>query len=197
MTTTRSLVRRLRSARLRAALGLGVVATVGVTGTFAHWTDSATVAGTTFSTGSLDLKVNGADSVSGYTTLTLTNMVPGNTTAGVLTIRNNGTVPLKYTALTTATNGDAKNLRGGLVVKLTGDAAVSGTSPAATCAGAALAGTGTTLGGPLVTTGRLLAVGASETLCVQVTLPASVTDATLQGATTAVDLTFTGTSDLA
>jgi predicted ribosomally synthesized peptide with SipW-like signal peptide len=187
--------RTLRSARVRAALGLGVVATVGVTGTFAYWTDNATVSGTTFSTGSIDLKVNGVDNVTGYTSLTLANMVPGNSVAGVLTIRNNGTAPLKYTALTTATTPDTKNLRGALVVRVT-DGAVTGTAPAATCGGTVVPGSGTALNAALVPTGRLLAAGTQETLCVQVTLPPAVTDPTLQGASTAVDLTFTGTSDL-
>ena len=153
------------------------------------------MSGSTFSTGSIDLKVNGVDNVAGYTSLTLANMVPGNSVAGVLTIRNNGTAPLKYTALTSATAPDPKNLRGALVVRVT-DGAVTWTAPAATCGGTVVAGTGTALNAALVTTGRLLAAGTQETLCVQVTLPSAVTDPTLQGASTAVDLTFTGTSDL-
>jgi predicted ribosomally synthesized peptide with SipW-like signal peptide len=183
------------SARLRAALGLGVVLSVGVTGTFAYWTDAATVSGTTFTAGTIDLKTNGSDNVTGYATLNLSTMVPGNSTAGVLTIANTGTAPLKYTASTTATNADGKNLGGALTVKVTGDATTSGSSPAATCAGAALGGAGTTLNGPLLGTGRLLAAGASEKVCVQVTLPAAAGTA-LQGATTSVVFTFSGTSDL-
>jgi len=57
----------------------------------------------------------------------------------------------------------------------------------------------TTLGGltdaPLISTGRQLAAGATETICIQVTLPASA-NTSLQGATSAVSFTFTGTSDL-
>ena len=106
-----------------------------------------------------------------YTTLNLATMVPSNTVAGVLTIKNTGTAPVKYTAVSTASNADGKGLGAALVVKVTGDASVTGTSPSATCAGTALAGTATGLGGNLVTTGRLLAGGASESVCVQVTLP--------------------------
>jgi hypothetical protein len=172
------------------------VLSVCVTGTFAHWTDATTVSGSTFGSGTIDLKVNNTDTVSGYTTLNLSTMVPGNSMAGVLTIRNGGTAPLKYTALSTATNVDGKNLRGSLVVKVTGAAAVTGTSPAITCSGTALTGFATTINTALLSTGRLLTAGQSETLCLQVTLdPAAAT--TLQGATTDVVFTFNATSDLA
>lgn len=188
-------LRALASARVRAALGLGVVLSGFVTGTFAYWTDAATVSGTTFSSGTVDLKVNNLDTVTGYTSLTLTTMVPGNSVAGVLTIRNGGTAPLKYTALTTATDADGKNLRGSLAVKVTGAATVTGTSPTQTCGGTTLTGSQSTLNGPLLSTARLLAAGASETVCVQVSLGAAAST-TLQGATTNVVFTFNATSDL-
>ena len=81
------------------------------------------------------------------------------------------------------------------MVKVTADLTTAGSPPSRTCPGAALTGTGTTFNGALVTTGRLLAPGSSEKLCVQVTLPANAPSA-LQGATTTATLTFTGTSDL-
>jgi predicted ribosomally synthesized peptide with SipW-like signal peptide len=184
-----------RSGRLRALLALGVVVLLGTAGTFASWTDNVTVTGSTFTAGTIDLKINNLDTVTGYTALDIAAMVPGNSVAAVLTVKNAGTAPLKYTASTTASNTDGKGLGTTLVVKVTGDASVTGTSPTATCAGTALSGTGTAFGGSLVSTGRLLAAGASETLCVQVTLPASA-PTSLQGATTGVGFTFTGTSDL-
>jgi predicted ribosomally synthesized peptide with SipW-like signal peptide len=181
--------------RVQALLALGVLALPASVGTFAFWTDDVVITGATFSTGTLDLRVNGLDTVTGYTTMNLTTMVPGNSTAGVLTVRNNGSAPLKYTAVTAATNADAKNLRGALVVKVTGDTTVTGSAPSATCAGTALSGTTTVLNGGLVTTGRLLAGATEEKLCVQVTLPSGAASS-LQGATTDVTFTFTGTSDL-
>lgn len=188
--------RGLASARVRAALGLGVVLTAFVTGTFAYWSDAVTVNGAKFTAGTIDLKVNNQDTVAGYTTLNLSTMVPGNSMAGVLTIRNGGTAPLKYTALTTATNADGKNLRGNLVVKVTGAASTTGTSPAMTCGGTTVTGSQTSLNGSLLSTSRLLAAGASETLCVQISLPTTAST-TLQGATTDVVFTFNATSDLA
>lgn len=187
--------RLLTSARTRAALSLGVVLAVGATGTFAYWTDSATIDGTTFTAGTIDLQVNGANSPT-YTTLNLATMIPGNSMAGTLVVRNNGNVPLKYTATSSAAPAV---LSGALVVKATSDQYTSGTAPSMTCAGSALAGAATTLGGataaPLLATGRKLLPGDSETICLQVTLPANA-DPNLQGKTSAVSFTFTGSSDL-
>lgn len=186
----------LGSVRFRALLGLAALLALAAPGTYAHWTDEVTVSGATFTSGTLDLRVDNSDGpVTGYTTMNLSAMVPGNSTAGVLTIRNNGTAPLKYTAVTAATNLDTKNLAGALTVKVTGGNAVTGTSPATTCAGTALTGTGSTLGGALVTTKRTLQPGTTETLCVQVTLPTNA-NTTLQGATTDVTFTFSATSDM-
>jgi predicted ribosomally synthesized peptide with SipW-like signal peptide len=183
------------STGFRVLLSTGLLFGIGSAGTFAHWTDQVTVTGITFTAGTIDLKVNNQDTVTGYTTLNISNMVPGNSVAGVLSVKNAGTAPLKYTAVSAATNGDSKNLRGGLTVKVTGDSSVTGSSPSATCNGSSLSGTGSALNSGLVTTGRLLTANASENLCVQVTLPSSASTS-LQGATTDVTVTFTGTSDL-
>lgn len=186
----------LRSGRVRAVLGLGVVAVLGFTGnTFAFWTDSVSVAGTTFTAGTIDLKVNDSDAPAAVTTLTITNMVPGNTVAGLLTVKNAGTAPLKYSVATTATNPDSKALRDQLAIKLTSANAVTGTSPAATCGGTTYF-SATTLNTSLSGSNRLLAAaGGNETLCVQVSLSASA-PTTVQGGTSVVQLVFTGTSDL-
>ena len=184
--------RHRRSVRARAALGLGAVLLVGVNGTYALWSDTVPVSGVTISAGLLDLKVNTLDSVPTYTDLSLSGMVPGNTVAGVLTVRNAGTIPLTYYATAAATNADGKGLGAALVVKVTADAAVTGSAPARTCAGATLAQTGTTFAGNLVgvpATQRSLAAGASETLCIQATLPTTAASS-LQGATTNVSLAF-------
>ncbi len=178
-----------------AVLGLGVVLSVGATGTYAAWTDSVSVSGTTLSSGTIDLKVDNSDTVTTFTALSLAAMVPGNTSAGVLTVKNAGTAPLRYSVDATATNGDGKGLGAALVVKVTADAVTTGSAPAVTCAGSALASTGTTFSTNLVSSAapRLLAAGASETLCLQAGLSLSAVTG-LQGATTSVSLAFTGTS---
>ncbi len=177
-----------RTGRVRAVLALGVVMGLGSLTTGAYWTDDAPVTGISLSTGNLDLQLNGQDSLTGYTALNITGMVPGNSVAAVLTVNNTGNIPFTYTATSSATDTDGKNLRGALVVKVTGAASVTGSSPAAACGGAALAGTGSSLTADLVATPRTLVAGASETLCIEVTLPSGAgngtqsasTDATLQ-----------------
>ncbi|KQQ41338.1 MULTISPECIES: SipW-dependent-type signal peptide-containing protein [unclassified Nocardioides] len=187
--------RPLRSLRVRAALGLAVVACVATTGTWAAWTDEVPVSGATVTAGSIDLTVDGSNAVTGYTSLSVGAMVPGGSVAAVLTVRNAGTAPLRWTATSTATNGDGKGLAATLVVKVTGDTTVTGSAPTTTCAGTALAGAGSALNGALVGTGRTLAPATTEKVCVQLTLPGNAASG-LQGATTAVTLTFTASSDL-
>jgi predicted ribosomally synthesized peptide with SipW-like signal peptide len=194
-SSTRGVFRVLTSVRVRALLSLGVVASVGATGTFAYWTDAVSVTGTSFTAGTIILQANGADDTlaNGYAALSLATFVPGNSTAGVVTIKNNGTAPLKYSA---ASSSDASTLSDAMVVKVTNDATTSGSlATAKTCAGTALAGTTTTLNTSLITTKRSLAAGASETICIQVALPTSA-HTSLQGASSAVTFTFTATSDL-
>jgi predicted ribosomally synthesized peptide with SipW-like signal peptide len=185
-------MRRADSRSLRLVLSLGMVVGVGATGTFAAWTDSVTVTGTSISTGTIDLKVNGSDSVVGYSTMNISNMVPGNTTAGVLTVRNGGTAPLRYYLDASATG----SLGAALVAKVTGDGTTSGTSPFVNCAGTALGSSGVAFGPSLLgssSSQRQLAPGASETLCIQASLPTNAST-TLQGATTSITFTFQGTS---
>lgn len=189
------------SNRIRAALSLGVVLSVASTGTFALWTDSATVTGMTFTGGTIKLNLKdgtGAnpflDDLTGYTSLNLATMVPGNSTAAVITIKNAGTAALTFVASSSATNPDTLNLAGALVAKVTADSATGGSGLAVTCPGTAIASSGTSLNGSLLTTPIALNASSTTTICVQVTLPSGA-NTSLQGATTNVTLTFTGTQN--
>lgn len=186
---------RRRVPWIRAGLVVAVLSLVTTPGTFAFWTDRSDVEGTTITTGTLDLRVDDQDTVNGYAALDLEAMVPGDSVAAVLTVRNSGTAPLEYTATATSSNADGQGLAAAFEVRVTGSAAVAGSAPRRTCAGAVLAGTGSTLSAGLVSAGRLLAAGAAESLCVEVTLPADA-PASLQGSTTDVSLAFTATSEL-
>src|SRR3954469_17580060 len=138
-----------RSRRARALLSLGLLGSALVVGTYAYWTDDVTISGTTFTTGTLDLQVNSSDS---YSTTTLgmssTPMVPGNTSAEVLTVKNNGTVPLKYTLVGGLSGTDAVTYSSAAVLKRTvvAGGTRSGSGNAATCTG------GTTIYGPTALT---------------------------------------------
>jgi predicted ribosomally synthesized peptide with SipW-like signal peptide len=192
-----------RSTRVRALLCLGLVAGLFATGTYAYWTDDVTITGSTFTSGTLDLQVNSSDS---YTTTTLgmssTPMVPGNTSAEVLTVKDNGTVPLKYTLTGGLAGTDAAAFNTAAALKLTvvSGGTRSGSGNAATCTG------GTTIFGPTaltnVTTTAIIgtrrgpiAAGGTEALCFQITFDAAA-PSTLQGKTATATFTATGTSDV-
>lgn len=184
------------SRAVRALLSLGMVVGLGATGTYAYWTDAVTVTGTTITAGTIDLKVNNADSVTTFTQMNVSTIIPGDSTAGVVTVKNGGTAPLHYWMGASASNGDGKGLGAALVVKVTGDGTVSGSGKTVTCGGSALANTKTSFTTDLLAapaTPRLLAAGASETICVQASLPTSASTG-LQGAATNVTFTFSGTS---
>ena len=192
-------LRTLSSARLRAALGIGVVLGIGSVSTLAAWTDDVSITGTTFSAGVLDLEVNNLEAYA-TTTLGMSAMVPGNTSAEILTIKNGGTVPLTYTLTggLTGTNASAYSSNAALVLTVKTGATRSGSGNTATCNGgtsiysAALTTTTTTA---IINTGRLVAVGGTEPLCFQVTFSATA-PSTLQGNTATATFTATGSSDV-
>jgi predicted ribosomally synthesized peptide with SipW-like signal peptide len=188
---------------VRALLSLGALVGVFATGTYAFWTDDVTITGSTFTAGTLDLRVNSSDA---YTTTTLgmsaTPMVPGDTSAEVLTVQNNGNVPLKYTLTGGLTGADAAAYGTAAALKLTvvAGGTRSGSGNAATCTG------GTTIYGPTALTSTTstaiigtrrgpIAAAGSEALCFQVTFDAAA-PSTLQGKTTTATFTATGTSDV-
>lgn len=189
-------LRRLGWARVRALLGLGVVLGAGATGTFAFWTDDVTIAGTSFTAGTIDLRVNDSDGPVS-TTLSMATMIPGSSSAQVLTVKNNGTAPLKYTVTggLTGTDAAAYNTSGSL--KLTIRA--GGTASAGACTGGTVAYGPASLTSTVATSilgprGPLTAAG-TEGLCFQVSLDATA-PSTLQGKTATASFTFTGTSDV-
>jgi predicted ribosomally synthesized peptide with SipW-like signal peptide len=194
-----------RSRPLRALLCLGgLVFAAATTGTYAHWTDDVAISGTTFTSGTIDLRVNSLNAVTS-STLSMTGgtpMVPGNSSAEVLTLRNSGTAPLKWTMTggLGGTDAAAYNSAGSLRVRVVVGGTRSGTGNAATCtggtelvAGAAL----TTAPGTAIVSNRQgpIAPTATVNVCLQVTL-ASDAPATLQGKTATATFTLTGTSDV-
>jgi hypothetical protein len=195
VSTPRHRRRRWASRRLRAALSLGLVLSAGSVSTHAYWSGGASLAGASFSSGTIDLKVDNLDAGVPFTAMTLSGMVPGSTSAGVLTVKNAGSSDLTYTVSAAGTNGDGKGLAALLLARVTTDVTTTGSGLARTCAGASIAGSGTSLTGTLIATGRPLAAGASETLCFQATLPVTA-PSTTQNALTTLTLTFSAKSAL-
>lgn len=164
---------------------------LGAAPAWSFWRSTQTVPGVALNTGTLDLQVNGADPFTAFSSLSFDTMVPGASTAGVLTIRNVGNVPLSYYVDAATTNADGLGLGAALVAAVTDAADVTGTAPSATCGGTPITPSATSFTSDFVGsvgTRRTLAPGESETLCIQASLPADA-PASLVGATT--DVTFT------
>lgn len=166
------------SGLLKALVGVGALATAGVLafggqGTFAYWTDTATVTGTGFTSGTLDLTVDqqqGTPTAYAKSELTMSAMVPGESAAAAMTLRNVGNADFRWTP-TVSTSGP---LAGALVVDLYLGGAVTGSATGYPrqqgCSGTLLTtGTATRL--------NIGSVGQTgQTLCAKVTLPTSVGD---------------------
>ncbi|WP_082530751.1 TasA family protein [Aeromicrobium sp. Root344] len=193
--------RRLPSVRVRALLSLGIAVGIGSVGTFASWTDDVTVAGTTFTAGTLDLQVNNVDSYA-TTTLSMSAMVPGTTSAEVLTVKNNGTVPSKYTLTGGLTGTNATDYNAAAANGLLLTVRLGGAKSGATCTG----GTALVTDQPLTSTTTttilakrpstaLTASGGNEVLCFQVKL-SDTAPSSLQGKAATATFTATGTSDI-
>jgi hypothetical protein len=154
-------VRRGAGRRWLAAAGAAALLLTVSGTTEARWSDSAAIPGTALRTGRLEVAVDGSAPADRLA------LLPGDTTATVLTVRNAGDVPLDYTVAVTGTHPDAKDLAGALTrdVRLCG-----GGSP-----------------GPL-------APGTEDDLCVEVGLPAGAPDA-LAGAATDLTVSVHATRD--
>jgi len=191
------------SGRIRALLCLGLLGGLGITTSLAYWTDDVAISGATFTAGTLDLEVDNADPFTGATVLSMSDMVPGATSAQVLTVENAGTAPLKYTLVGGLTGADAAAYSSSASLKLTIvlNGTKSGSGNTSTCTG------GSTIFGPTALTSTTttsilakrpaspLASTATESLCFQITFDAAA-PTSLQATTVDAVFTATGTSDV-
>ena len=182
--------RWLRPVTLIALSVTGV--TTLVTG--AIFSDTQSVAANTFSTGTVKLGTSPTTAA-----ITMANMAPGDSVTAALTVSNTGTLAMRYAVLSTSDATDSNFLAAQLQLTIK--------SGVTTCTTAGFAATGIVAYGPGVlgsTTGtkvvgdaatgaqtgdRPLAAGASEPLCMQVTLPLA-TGNTYQNKTTTATLRF-------
>ncbi|GAA3542121.1 SipW-dependent-type signal peptide-containing protein [Nocardioides daeguensis] len=99
--------------RTRALLSLGILLAFGAVGTSAYWTDTATVTGSTITSGSMDLQVAqttagpwgavGTDTAYSASHITISDLTPSEAYAFPLAVRNVGAADFTYGA--TATQG--------------------------------------------------------------------------------------------
>ncbi|MBD8870915.1 TasA family protein [Nocardioides donggukensis] len=187
LPTPRRLLRGLRSARTRAVLSLGIVLGLGTVSTLAYWTDTATLQGGTFTAGTLDIKLNGADNnpAAFTSSFALANMEPGQSKAAAVNVQNAGSIDFTYTA-----TGVAPGPLGSLLVfRVVPGGAVSGSGASMSCTGGTQTFNATmNTAQQVISANRPVAASGSENVCVSATLPSGTT--TGQGQSTTATFTF-------
>ncbi len=198
ITPPRGGVDPARRRRLAATAVTVALAAAGVTSltTGALFTDTETLGGSDLTTGTVQV----SPAMSGTVTLGAAGMAPGDTSYGLVTVQNAGSLAQRYAVSLVASNDDANvDLAGELdlavyATSTCSAAGVYGRTPVVTLAGLPTSLT-PLLGDPA--TGqhadrggdRFLATGGSEDLCVTVHVPLA-TDNTFQGAGASLDLVF-------
>ncbi|NKS85947.1 hypothetical protein GS571_12045 [Rhodococcus hoagii] len=182
----------LTGSRTRAVASLGIGLGLGAIGTLAAWSDTATATSGVFSTGSVSLTLNGNPgnpTAYAFTTLSKTNMLPNDSVAATLPVKNEGSTSFNYTM---SANSTTSTLAPALRVSVS-----TGTSNGTTCSGGAAIATDVPLvsGGAanLISAPRPLGKDATETLCFQVALPTNAPD-TVQGQNVNVSFNFAATT---
>lgn len=185
-----------RSLRIKALLSLGILVGFGTVSTLASWTGQAT-ATANVSTATVALGVGASAGTATSTTyqmpITGSSLFPGASSGSTVTVKNTGSIAAPYAFQGRVIESGSGTLGAGLGVIVKTGATLSGTGSSVTCSGGTTLLTknaGAAFGG--ATTARPLASGASETLCVQYSLPLSAANA-LQGASTTIELEFTST----
>lgn len=196
MSTMTEQKRRVPTSTIvRAVLALGTVLGIGTVLTLAAWTDNGS-AQATFSTGSIDIKLDGSDgnpTAYDWTNLSASGMGDGTSKYANLVVSNGGTLNFTYQLGVTNSSGDA-GLYGALRVSATvvPDATTCDASGIAAGAGRTVLFTDVAFGSATFAAARSLAAGAHETVCFRVTLP-SGSASTLQSKTTTANFLFTAT----
>jgi predicted ribosomally synthesized peptide with SipW-like signal peptide len=186
--------------RRRALLALGAVVGLSPVGTAASWTDAVPITGTTFKSGTIDLQLDEANTVT-TTTLSMTDMAPGATSAEVVRLRNAGSVPFTYVVAggLGGTDAAAFATAGALRLAISANGTRSGTGNTATCTGGTAIASDVALTATATTTivgtaqGPVASGATGAPLCFQVTF-ASGAPTTLQGRTATATFTVTATS---
>ncbi len=97
-----------RSTTVKALLALGSLSGALWAGTFATFSDTQN-ATSTFSSGTVDLTLNGDTTSSyGFSSLSFSNMKPGDSKYAALTVANAGTLGFGYAMATSSTNTTAR-----------------------------------------------------------------------------------------
>ncbi len=187
--------RRFGAALVVLVLAVSALA-IGMTD--ALFTDTQSVTGNTFTTGTVDISATPSSAV-----LTASTMAPGDRVENSLTVANDGSLELRYAIQRSATNADLKALRDSLGLRIAVRGGGACNFPYYTTAGSPTgigddteiyAGTGFP-NSPANTVGdvaqgsqtgdRTLAAATNEVLCFSVVLPLSAGNSLQSASTTA------------
>ncbi|MGD9960180.1 SipW-dependent-type signal peptide-containing protein [Nocardioides sp.] len=188
-------MRSFNSAQVRALLSVGILLGVGSVGTMARFTASGDANAGSFTTGSLDVRLNASGNNVGQggtwtnASLAISDITPGESLAVSFPVRNDGTTGFTYTATATATGALAPQLR--FSTYTGGTASNSGNATndnrVGTCSGSA-ASTNQTLSGTaanVISTAQTLNPSATQNVCVIVQLVSTAASSTQGDAATA------------
>lgn len=174
----RTILRRIGAAligaRTRAIMSIGIVLGLGAVGTLAAWSDTSSATSGAFTTGTIDIKVGDPavdnNPTTFATTLTKTDILPGQTVSAPLQVTNSGTVGFTYTIAASTNNGTLGAL---LNTAVYAGAACTGT-PLSTITGLTVAPQN--FQSSSVALSRPIGVGdPADNLCFSVTMPSTAT----------------------
>ena len=178
--------------RILATLGVvSLLASLGIFGAFAVFTDTQSVTDNTFSTGSVDLSTNPTTAL-----VTLSDMAPGDEVTNPITVSNAGSLELRYAVTSTTTENVLAaqldlTIKTGVTTCTNGGFGASGTVIYGPGDLGSVAGTNV-IGNPAQgpdTGDRTLSGSSNEILCFNVKLPLS-TGNSYQSLTTTATLAF-------
>lgn len=148
-----------------AAVGLSVAGTL-----FPRAAVTTTVTPASVDLGHIRLNLDDGSSLVRSSEMSFPPMRPGDTVAEVLVVGNDGIAPIHYFVESEPADIDGLGLGAALIVKVTGDAATSGSGRSQICAGAPLPHSDERFTTRLLGSNRaarLLPPGEMDTLCVQ------------------------------
>lgn len=188
MRTIRAAGSVLISRKLRALLSVGMLVGVSVVGTLALWSTTVATRSGVFTTATINILANTSKNAS--LTFAPSGILPGQSTATLVTVTNTGSTAFQYVAAA----GSSTPLGQAMTVT----AAAGGTATGGKCTGgtalvANSAITPTTPTAFITGRGPVAAVTGTDTICVQLNLPLTA-QANLAGTTGSVVFTFTASA---
>lgn len=159
---------------LAATVTLSLLAT---SGTYALWSGASTVNGSTISTGSIGLTINGTANYA-IPNLNASKLAPGRSVTAAITVANTGSTPIGVTVTNVTIGANTNALAAQLTLRATAVA------NAASCVAGLAGGTTAALSAfSTTTTPLVMAPGASQVVCLELGLSATAPASVQNGST--------------